>query len=196
MKSRFALPVAAGVLVGALLTYGAHRIFSGQTALATPGNGIATTILARGVLSNVVLGQPTTSVVTRKIRIKTKSGFITRTIRIKVPSIQKAIDCTNSCDTAFQQAVIQPGGSAGWHTHPGATFVAVSQGELTYFHVSGGTCVSHKITPGSGFFQMPTEVHNARNEGSVPFVLYTLYVLPSGTPNSGIRIDQPQPAGC
>jgi len=46
------------------------------------------------------------------------------------------------------------------------------------------------------FGQMPSEVHVGRNEGSNPLVIYTLYVLPTGTPNSAIRIDQPQPAGC
>jgi hypothetical protein len=43
---------------------------------------------------------------------------------------------------------------------------------------------------------MPTELHMVRNEGTVPFIVYTLYVLPPGTPNTGIRIDQPQPAAC
>jgi hypothetical protein len=38
---------------------------------------------------------------------------------------------------------------------------------------------------------MPTEVHNGRNESSSPLVIYTL----TGTPNSGISIDQPQPTG-
>jgi hypothetical protein len=49
---------------------------------------------------------------------------------------------------------------------------------------------------GTGFAQMPTELHMVRNEGTVPFTVYTLYVLPPGTPNTGIRIDQPQPAAC
>jgi hypothetical protein len=35
-----------------------------------------------------------------------------------------------------------------------------------------------------GVSQMPTELHIVRNEGTVPFVVYTLYVLP------------PQPAVC
>jgi hypothetical protein len=43
---------------------------------------------------------------------------------------------------------------------------------------------------------MPTEVHNGRNASSGTLVIYTMYVLPTGTPNSGIRIDQPQPTGC
>jgi hypothetical protein len=119
-----------------------------------------------------------------------------KTFKFKVPSIQTAIDCTNGCDTAFQQATVPPGGSSGWHTHPGATFVAIGQGEITYYHVDGTTCYSEKVSAGSGFGQMPTEVHVGRNESSANLVIYTLYVLPSGTPNSGIRIDQPQPAGC
>jgi quercetin dioxygenase-like cupin family protein len=107
-----------------------------------------------------------------------------------------AIDCTNGCDTAFQQATVPPGGSSGWHTHPGATFVGIGQGEITYYHVEGTACHSEKVSAGSGFGQMPSEVHVGRNESSNPLVIYTMYVLPTGTPNSGIRIDQPQPTGC
>jgi mannose-6-phosphate isomerase-like protein (cupin superfamily) len=137
-------------------------------------------------------------VVNRKVKIKIKGRVITRTLKIKVPSITKAIGCdaTNPCDTAFQQAVVQPGGTSGWHTHPGATFVAVAQGEGTLYRVEGSTCTSTKISAGSGFIQMPTEVHEVRNEGSVPFMVYTLYILPPGTPNTGIRVDQPQPTQC
>ena len=42
----------------------------------------------------------------------------------------------------------------------------------------------------------PTELHVVRNEGSVPFIVDTLYVLPHGTPSTGIRVDQPQPSVC
>lgn len=190
---------AAGLLVGAVIAYGAPKIFSAQAAFATPGTGFTTTILARGTLGeNLTFGVPTVVVVNRKVRIKTKSGVITRTVKIKVPSIQKAIACdaTNPCETAFQQGTLQPGGTTGWHTHPGPTFVAFAQGEGTVYHVSGSGCTPMKIGPGTGFSQMPTLVHVLRNDGSVPIVVYTLYVLPRGTPNTGIRIDQPQPAAC
>jgi hypothetical protein len=83
--------------------------------------------------------------------------------------------------------------------HPpgrGATFVAIAQGEGTIYRVVGSSCTSEKIGVGTGFAQMPTELHVVRNEGTVPFVVYTLYVLPRGTPNTGIRIDQPQPSAC
>jgi hypothetical protein len=43
---------------------------------------------------------------------------------------------------------------------------------------------------------MPPLVHVLRNDGLAPIVVYTLYILPRGTPKTGIRVDQPQPAGC
>jgi quercetin dioxygenase-like cupin family protein len=208
---RFRLaPLSLGILIGlfiamaalsagAVLAYGVPKIFSVERASATPSRGFATTILARGsFVQAFTFGRPTVIVVKRKVRIKTKSGVVTRTVKIKVDSVQRAITCapTNSCDTAFQQATIQPGGSSGWHTHPGATFVAVAQGEGTIYRVVGSGCPATKISVGTGFAQMPTELHVVRNEGSVPFVVYTLYVLPRGTPNTGIRVDQAQPTAC
>ena len=197
MSKRFVVAATcAGLVAGALIAYGAPKLLSGSPAYATPGVNFNTTVLGRGTVSGFIFGKPATATVTRKVTIKTKAGVFRRTFRFKVPSIDMAIDCTNGCDTAFQQATVPPGGSSGWHTHPGATFVGIGQGEITYYHAAGTECHSDKVSAGSGFGQMPTEVHNGRNESTSNLVIYTMYVLPTGTPNSGIRIDQPQPAGC
>jgi mannose-6-phosphate isomerase-like protein (cupin superfamily) len=174
-------------------------MFSGRAAYATPGVNFASTVVARGTLgADMVFGSPAQSVLTRQISVKIGKRVVRKTVKVTVPSIQKAISCdaASPCVTAFQTATEQPGGTTGWHTHPGATFVAVAQGEGTLYNVTGSTCTATKVTPGSGFIQLPTTVHDLRNEGSVPLVLYTLYVLPAGTPNTGIRVDQPQPTQC
>jgi mannose-6-phosphate isomerase-like protein (cupin superfamily) len=189
----------AGLMVGAVITYAALKIFAAEPAYATQGTGFTTTILSRGAIgNNVAFGTPIQLVVKRKVKIKTRRGFFTKTVRIKVPSINKAITCTDAspCDTVFQQGTLQPGGSTGWHTHPGPAFIAFAQGEGTYYHLAGSTCHAMTVTAGTGFSQMPTETHVLRNLGSVPVVVYTLYVLPHGTPNSAIRTDQPQPSAC
>jgi quercetin dioxygenase-like cupin family protein len=197
MKTRATVTAACTALVaGALITYGAPKLLSGKPAYATPGVNFNTTVLGRGTVSGFIFGKPTTATITRKVTIRTKAGVFRRTFKFKVPSIDMAIDCTNGCDTAFQQATVPPGGSSGWHTHPGATFVGIGQGEITYYHSDGTACHTEKVSAGSGFGQMPREVHVGRNESSSSLVIYTLYVLPTGTPNTGIRIDQPQPAGC
>jgi mannose-6-phosphate isomerase-like protein (cupin superfamily) len=190
---------AAGLLVGAFAAFFVPKMFSAEPAFATPGTGFTATILSRGAIGkNVAFGTPTQLVVKRKVRIKTRHGFVSKTIRIKVPSIDKAITCTDAipCDTVFQVGTLQPGGSTGWHSHPGPAFIAFAQGEGTYYHVAGSTCHAMTVTAGTGFSQMPTETHVLRNLGSVPVVVYTLYVLPHGTPNSAIRTDQPQPSAC
>jgi mannose-6-phosphate isomerase-like protein (cupin superfamily) len=194
-----AVAATAGVLAGALVAYGVPKILSAETASATPGVGFTSTLLARGIFDqSYTFGTPTVVDVKRTVRIKTKDGVVKRTVKFKVGSVQRAITCTptNPCDTAFQQALIQPGGSSGWHTHPGATFVAVLQGEGTIYRVTGSGCTGTKLGVGTGFAQMPTELHSVHNEGTVPFAVYTLYVLPRGTPNTGIRVDQPQPTAC
>jgi hypothetical protein len=53
-----------------------------------------------------------------------------------------------------------------------------------------------KYAAGAGFMQPPTEVHNMRNEGSTPLVLWAFYALSPGTSNAAIRIDQPRRAEC
>jgi mannose-6-phosphate isomerase-like protein (cupin superfamily) len=190
---------AVGLLVGAVGAIVVPKMFSVEPAFATQGTGFTTTILSRGAIGkNVAFGTPIQLVVKRKVRIKTRRGFVTKTVRIKVPSIDKAITCTDAipCDTVFQQGTLQPGGSTGWHTHPGPAFVAFAQGEGTYYHAEATGCHAMTVTAGTGFSQMPTETHVLRNLGSVPVVVYTLYVLPHGTPNSAIRTDQPQPSAC
>jgi quercetin dioxygenase-like cupin family protein len=198
-RNLWMLPAAIGVAMTFVTLVLVFGVFSGGTASATPGVGFTSTVIARGAFNqDFTFGTPMAAFVTRKLKIKTKSGVVTRAVKIKVDSVLRAITCTptNPCDTAFQQATVPPGGSSGWHTHPGATFVAVAQGEGTIYRVVGSGCSATKIAAGTGFAQMPTERHVVRNEGSVPFVVYTLYVLPSGTPNTGIRVDQPQPTEC
>jgi mannose-6-phosphate isomerase-like protein (cupin superfamily) len=190
---------AAGLLVGAVGAILVPKMFPVEPAFATQGTGFTTTILSRGAIGkNVAFGTPIQLVVKRKVRIKTRRGFVRKTVRIKVPSIDKAITCTDAipCDTVFQQGTLAPGGSTGWHSHPGPAFIAFAQGEGTYYHAAGSTCHAMTVTAGTGFSQMPTETHVLRNLGSVPVVVYTLYVLPHGTPNSAIRTDQPQPSAC
>ena len=196
---RFTAAVVVAVTALAVVVASLAGMFSGKAAYATPGVGFATTVVARGQLgADMLFGAPGQSVVTRRISVKVGTRVVHKTVKLTIPTIQKAIACdaTTPCVTAFQTATEQPGGTTGWHTHPGATFVAVAQGEGTLYTVTGSTCTPTKITPGGGFIQLPTDVHEVRNEASVPLVVYTLYVLPAGTPNTGIRVDQPQPTQC
>jgi mannose-6-phosphate isomerase-like protein (cupin superfamily) len=184
--------VAACLTVVAVLAVGAS---------ATPPVGVAGSILSRGtVTENVVVGTPVRRTVTRRVRIRVRGRIVTRRVRVRVRSVRRLIACSAAkpCDSAFQQVTINPGGYTGWHTHPGPTFVAVAQGEGTLYHAgpAGAGCAGHKYGVGAGFFQPTSDIHNLRNEGAVPLVVHAFYVLPRGTPNASIFVDQPQPPNC
>ena len=167
-------------------------------ASATPGASAVSNYVARGPVSqSVVIGVPRTVTATRTVRVRVGRKVVTRRVRFTYETVTPLMTCgtATACDTAYQQLTIAPGGHTGWHTHPGPTFVAVAQGEGTLYHGMSG-CPATKYAPGAGFMQPPTEVHNMRNEGSAPLVLWAFYALPPGTSNTAIRIDQPQPTEC
>jgi mannose-6-phosphate isomerase-like protein (cupin superfamily) len=184
------------VAVGALA---AAVVFGATRASATPGAGVSGPIVARGFAAQeVVIGVPQRVTVTKRVRVRVGGRVVTKRVSFKVATVEPLMRCgaaAPSCDTAFQQLTISPGGHTGWHTHPGPTFVAIAQGEGTLYHGIAG-CPAHRYGPNTGFFQPSSEVHNFRNEGSAPLVLHAFYALPNGTPNSAIRTDQPQPADC
>jgi quercetin dioxygenase-like cupin family protein len=92
---------------------------------------------------------------------------------------------------AFQRIVAQPGGTFGWHTHPGPTIVTVKSGTLTLYHAEDCTDGTN-FAAGTSFSNLPHEVHLARNESnSQPLVIYAVYFVPAGT--TSLRIDQPSP---
>ncbi len=178
--------------------FAATIAFAAAQALATPGSGPVSNYVARGPVSqSVVIGVPRSATATKTVRVRVGRKRVTRRVRFTYQTVTPLMTCGASaaCDTAYQQLTIPPGGYTGWHTHPGPTFVAVAQGEGTLYHGMSG-CPSTKYGVGSGFMQPATEVHNMRNEGSTPLVLWAFYALPPGTSNAAIRVDQPQPASC
>lgn len=186
------------IAIGGLSVAGAAAAIVVAQALATPGSGAVSSYVARGPVSqSVVIGVPQTATATKTVRVRVGRNTVTRRVKFTYQTVSPLMTCGSSttCDTAYQQLTIPAGGHTGWHTHPGPTFVAVAQGEGTLYHGMSG-CPAMKYATGSGFMQPPTEVHNMRNEGSTPLVLWAFYALPPGTSNAGIRIDQPRPAEC
>jgi quercetin dioxygenase-like cupin family protein len=95
-------------------------------------------------------------------------------------------------DYITKRITIQPGGSTGWHYHEGRTFGVVREGTLTRTMEDCREVVDPTgaaVTEGSG----SDHVHNGRNLGPVPVVLWVDYILPAGTPTS---FDVPPPPGC
>lgn len=148
-------------------------------AVATPGLGLTPTIIARGTSSE------TFSISAPRHKAKHKH-------RKSRPIIACASD--RQCDFVFQTITFQPGGHTGWHSHPGVLFVTVESGSVTRYEHD---CERNTYAAGQSFIERgPKHVILVRNEGSTPAKVQIAYVVPAGTSNPALRIDQPAPPGC
>jgi quercetin dioxygenase-like cupin family protein len=96
-----------------------------------------------------------------------------------------------SADVAIAKVVLQPGGSTGWHHHPGVTLVSVASGTVAEYDEK---CKKTVFTAGEGFVESKGEVQLVRNHGNVKAVLYATFIVPTQT--TDLRIDAPKPEGC
>jgi quercetin dioxygenase-like cupin family protein len=138
------------------------------TALATPGAGVTSTLFAVGTFD--------------RIEAKTLSS-----------DWQARISTKGATDVHILENRIAPGGTFGWHSHPGPSIVVVKSGALTLYHGDDPTCTPNVVAAGSGFVDDGGDVHVVRNEGSVDAVVYVTSLVPKG---AGRRIDEPSPGNC
>lgn len=139
------------------------------TALATTGIGILSpTTHARGRLAE-------------ELNIHSPSG-----IKLKTHS---------SIDVAMQSLTVAPGGTTGWHGHPGPVLVTVKTGALTIYYADEHGCPGTTHRAGVTFVDPGDRIHTARNEGSEPAELWVTYLVP-GAAGTAFRIDAPDPGTC
>ena len=97
-------------------------------------------------------------------------------------------------DIVVSKITVVPGGSSGWHSHPGGAIAIVQQGELTLYVSVGNHCDITTYTAGQAFVERPSDVVNAVNTGSTDFIVVATF---PGVPIGGSsRIDQPNPGTC
>jgi len=89
--------------------------------------------------------------------------------------------------------VWQPGGTTGWHTHPGHTLVIVTAGAVTAYQGDDPTCTGTVYTVGMSFVEAGDHVHIVRNEGTVEAQTVAVRLVPVGQPG---RIDADDPGNC
>lgn len=84
-------------------------------------------------------------------------------------------------DLYVQSNLWTPGGSSGWHTHPGHSLITVTAGTVTAYEADDPSCTPHEYTVGQGFVDAGGDhVHLLRNEGLVDARTITVQLLPAG----------------
>jgi quercetin dioxygenase-like cupin family protein len=137
-------------------------------AMATPGIGVLGIVHARGTNAD-------------ELNIHSADGIKFKT--------------HGAVDFVTQQITIEPGGTTGWHSHPGPVLVTVKAGALTIVYADDPTCAGRTYTAGESFVDRGAEtVHTARNLGTTPVELWATYLVPGG-PGVPFRLDASDP-GC
>lgn len=137
-------------------------------ALATQGVGDHSSPLARGQLVSPV-----------HIEEKVGDGFV-------------KVLTKGDLDVLAARVTLDPGGSSGWHSHPGPHITIVQSGSIT---VIDSNCDASSLGAGQATFEAGGEAVEVKNPSATqPAVFYVEFLVPRGTKSP--RIDEPVPAGC
>lgn len=151
---------------------------------ATPSSGFAGTTIAKGRFGDIeVMNHLVTKGDARERSEKSdrKPWF----------SLQKT---KGPSDLYVQNNAWSPGGSTGWHTHPGHSLIIVTAGTVTGYESDDPDCTPHVYTTGMGFVDPGGDhVHLLRNEGDIEARTVAVQLIPADAVR---RVGGQGPAGC
>jgi quercetin dioxygenase-like cupin family protein len=142
-------------------------------ATATPSKDVTTTILAKSLFDEIHVKAHTHTPAFWKAQLKTHG----------------------QSDVYVVDNKFAPGGTSGWHSHPGPSLILVVAGTVTNYVGDDPSCTPHIYTVGEGFIDPGSgDVHLLRNETGAPAETIAVQLLPTGADR---RIDvDPAPGNC
>jgi quercetin dioxygenase-like cupin family protein len=103
------------------------------------------------------------------------------------------IGVLHSPEVVVQQAKFAPGAYSGWHVHPGYLTATVVSGQVVRY---GTDCTPQTFAVGQSFYETAAQPFTIKNESKADAVVLVTFVVPGGTPTTGLRADRPQPTTC
>jgi quercetin dioxygenase-like cupin family protein len=142
------------------------------TVLATTQSGVTTTTLANQISFGVM-----------DVNAQGPDGIW-----------QLGLNTTAHSDGFVVDNKIDPGGTTGWHRHPGPSLIFVIHGTVTDYEGNDPTCTGRQYSAGQGFVDSGQGAHTLRNEGHEEAETVAVQLVPAGAPR---RIDvTPAPGNC
>lgn len=147
-------------------------VYAGNV-LATPQSGVSTKILAQSVFGELHIKAHTIPANQWRLRLRThglSDGYVV--------------------DNTFS-----PGGTTGWHSHPGPSLVFVVSGSVTNYESDQPGCAGQTYTAGQSFVdEGGTHVHMLVNPSVTQSAeTIAVQILPHGAPR---KTDAPEPQNC
>lgn len=164
--------------VGVVVAIVGAAVYAGN-ALATPPSGFVGTTLAVGRFGDIEVA----NYLLPPDFWKNRKDIWLSVQKTKGPS-----------DLYVQNNTWSPGGTTGWHTHPGHSLIVVTAGEVTAYEGDDPSCTPHVYTQGMGFVDPGGDhVHVLRNEGTVEARTVAVQLIPAGAKR---RIEAAASAAC
>jgi len=116
-------------------------------------------------------------------------GTVTAGFRIRVDGVR--VSSQGPVDFVVEHLTFAPGGTTGWHVHPGPVLVIVKAGTVTKYSAD---CTLNRYSTGQAFVELgPTDVNMVRNETNSTAETLVTFLTPVGAlPIDGV----PAPPDC
>lgn len=163
-----------------LFTLAITALYGAARVLATPAAGFTATTIVHRTITEFDANQP----------IIPNSADDDQRARLWLS--QQEISRPSSL--YVQSNVWHPGGTTGWHTHPGNSLIIVTAGAVTEYDGADPDCKPHIYTRNMAFIDHGgTHVHILRNEGTTTAQTTAVQLIPAGDAR---RIDIANPGHC
>jgi quercetin dioxygenase-like cupin family protein len=168
MKAKWAAALAVVTLGGTALGFD----YSGRAAVATPSSGVTSPLLVKAVVD--------------ALNLHAKS--------IPADDWGADIQTRGQTDLYVVENQFSPGGTTGWHSHPGPSLILVISGSVTNYASDDPRCAGVTYSAGQSFVDAGgSDVHMIRNNDTVEAETIAVQFIPHGDQR---KIDEPVPANC
>jgi quercetin dioxygenase-like cupin family protein len=97
-------------------------------------------------------------------------------------------------DLGTDEITLDGGGETGWHNHPAAVFVTVTEGSIVWYDGTNALCPGTTYNTGQSFIEDAFVIHNAKNASQGQEAKFVaMHINPTGVP---FVTGQPKPGGC
>ena len=131
--------------------------------------------------------------------VGTEGGYLSSEVHVQRATLDEKVNANTdgirfktktAMDVSVRTLTLAPGGTTGWHRHPGVVIIAVTEGTGTHYSAD---CSSRTYSAGDVFVETGDDSEAVvRNETDQPFVITVTFIVPEG---GDLRIDSPNP-GC
>jgi hypothetical protein len=151
-------------------------------------------VLAAGTYAGTLLATPSSGFVSTTLAVARFDEIDVKNFTLPANFWKARLKTQGLSDVYVQSNVWAPGGTSGWHSHPGHSLILVMAGTVTAYEGDDPTCTPHVYTQGMGFVDPGGDhVHVLRNEGSIEARTTTVQLIPAAAAR---RIDVAAPGNC